>query len=183
MGNTNNTSSNTRNIPVWAKKVQEPSSQVTPKTLKKEVVKPVENWLLDATKKATELWKYDGSYDVKRWKKLYRGWNEDWVFWTDDIDIAKSFWDEWIVEKLITMKNPLDVRSKEVREFIKKNSDINIDNATSAYSRSLPEFKKLMKWAEENGFDGIIWKTSDNWLNYTWNEFVTIWKKSSKPTK
>jgi len=60
------------------------------------------------------------------------------------------------VEKLITMKNPLDVRSKEVREFIKKNSDINIDNATSAYSRSLPEFKKLMKWAEENGFDGII---------------------------
>jgi len=128
---------------------------------------------------ARSLWKYDGSYDVTKWKKLYRGWNEDGVFWTDDIDIAKSFWDEWVVEKIITMKKPLDVRSKAIREYIKKNTDINIDNATSAYSRSLPEFKKLTKWAKENWYDWIIGKTSDNWLNFTWNEFVTL--SSPKP--
>lgn len=152
------------------------------KVPEKKIVKPVEktvkaisNEELDAlTKKATELGKYDGSYDVTKWKKLYRGWSEDGVFWTDDIDIAKSFWDEWVAEKIITMKKPLDVRSKDIREYIKKNTDINIDDATSAYSRSLPEFKKLMKWAKENWYDWIIGKTSDNWLNFTWNEFVTL---------
>lgn len=148
----------------------------TPINSEKTVLKPkevsnVESRLIEEAKK---LWKYDKSYDVVEWKDLYRWGSKDWVFWTDDIDIAKSFWDEWAIKKKITIKKPLDVRSKDVREFIKKNSDINIDDATSAYSRSLPEFKKLMQWAKERWYDGIIWKTSDNWLSFTWNEFVII---------
>jgi len=149
-----------------------------------KTVKPLTEWKQSATmgdmetkkliEEAKSLWKYDNSYDVLKGKKLYRWWNEDWVFWTDDIDIAKSFWDEWVIEKTITIKNPLDVRSKWIRDYIKKNTNINIDDATSAYSRSLPEFKKLMKWAKENWYDWIIGKTSDNWLNFTGNEFVIL---------
>lgn len=143
-------------------------------SIKKPIVKrsaDVESGLIEEARK---LWKYDKSYDVVGWKELYRWGSEDWAFWTDDIDIAKSFWDEWAIKKKITIKKPLDVRSKDIREFIKKNSDINIDDATSAYSRSLSEFNKLMKWAKERWYDWIIWKTSDNWLNFTWNEFVLI---------
>ncbi len=158
------------------------STEVKPST--KPIVKNLQKTEKSATigdmetkkliEEAKTLWKYDNSYDVVNWKKLYRWWNEDWVFWTDDIDIAKSFWDEWAIEKTITIKKPLDVRSKWIRDYIKKNTDIKIDDATSAYSRSLPEFKKLMKWAKDNWYDWIIGKTSDNWLNFTGNEFVVI---------
>jgi len=42
------------------------------------------------------------------------------------------------------------VRSNKIKNYIKENTDIDIDKATNAYSRDLVEFNKLKVFAKEN---------------------------------
>lgn len=63
--------------------------------------------------------------------------------------------------------------SKNTRFFEKEIWDsIDIDSAINPYRRNIKEFRKLLEWADNNWFDWIIWKSSDDWMNFIWNEFI-----------
>ena len=115
-GNNNNSSSNTRNIPVWSKKVQKASPQVTP-TPKKEVVKPVEYKFQsiitpilskNGTQAEIAKWvKFLSNTNNKEWRKIFE--ETTWISLPKTQKESTKVIEEYI---WISWKKPLSIKTE-----------------------------------------------------------------------